>query len=80
MYSNPDWPELIRKAVTEAEEVLHRLLPDLNEIATRNHEKVLKAFQEECVATYHLQGTTGYGLGDSGREVLDRVVARILGT
>ncbi|MDR3586131.1 MAG: methionine gamma-lyase family protein [Desulfosporosinus sp.] len=64
----------------EAEEVLHRLLPDLQAIATRNHEKVLKAFQEEHVATYHLQGTTGYGLGDSGREVLDRVVARILGT
>lgn len=80
MYSNPDWPELIRKAVTEAEEVLLRQLPVLHETATRNHEKVLKAFQEECVSTYHLQGTTGYGLGDSGREVLDRVVARILGT
>jgi len=79
LYSNPDWPELIRKAVTEAEEVLLRQLPALQEKATRNHEKVLKAFQEECVSTYHLQGTTGYGLGDSGREVLDRVVARILG-
>jgi cystathionine beta-lyase family protein involved in aluminum resistance len=77
---NPDWPELIRKAVTEAEKVLRCQLPDLQERANRNHEKVLKAFQEECVATYHLQGTTGYGLGDSGREVLDRVVARILGT
>ena len=80
MDSNPDWPELIRRAVTEAEEVLHQLLPGLQDIATRNHEKVLKAFQEEHVSTYHLQGTTGYGLGDSGREVLDRVVARILGT
>ena len=80
MYSNPDWPELIRKAVTEAEEVLLCQLPALQETATRNHEKVLKAFQKECVSTYHLQGTTGYGLGDSGREVLDRVVAHILGT
>ncbi|HWQ43243.1 MAG TPA: methionine gamma-lyase family protein [Desulfosporosinus sp.] len=80
MYTNPEWPELIRKAVTEAEEVLLRQLPALQEKATRNHEKVLKAFQEECVSTYHLQGTTGYGLGDSGREVLDRVVAHILGT
>lgn len=80
MYSNSVWPELIRKAVTEAEAVLLGQLPILQEQATRNHEKVLKAFQEECVATYHLHGTTGYGLGDSGREVLDRVVARILGT
>ena len=80
MYSNPDWPESIRNAVAEAEEVLLRQLPALQEKATCNHEKVLKAFQEECVSTYHLQGTTGYGLGDSGRDVLDRVVARILGT
>lgn len=80
MYCNPDWPELITKAVAEAEDVLIRQLPALQEIASKNHEKVLKAFQEERVSTYHLQGTTGYGLGDSGREVLDRVVARILGS
>lgn len=80
MYANPIWPELIRQAITEAEEVLSRQLPDLEEKAARNHEKVLTAFQEERVASYHLHGTTGYGLGDSGREVLDRVVARILGT
>ena len=80
MNSNPDWPELIHKAIAEAEEALFRQRPVLEEIALKNHEKVLKAFQEERVSTYHLQGTTGYGLGDSGREVLDRVVARILGT
>lgn len=77
---NPNWPELIRKAVADAEETLLRQLPEIQEIATHNHEKVLKAFQAERVSAYHLQGTTGYGLGDSGREVLDRVVARILGT
>ena len=80
MYSNPDWPKLIQKAVVEAEETLLLQLPDIQEISTHNHEKVLKAFQSERVSSYHLQGTTGYGLGDSGREVLDRVVARILGT
>ena len=79
MYFNPDWPELIRKAVADAEETLLRQLPEIQEISIHNHEKVLKAFQAERVSTYHLQGTTGYGLGDSGREVLDRVVARILG-
>jgi len=79
LYFNPDWPELIRKAVADAEETLLRQLPEIQEISIHNHEKVLKAFQAERVSTYHLQGTTGYGLGDSGREVLDRVVARILG-
>ncbi|TGE31256.1 methionine gamma-lyase family protein [Desulfosporosinus sp. Sb-LF] len=80
MYSNPEWPSLIREAIDKAEETLLQRLPALQKTATRNHEKVLNAFQEERVSSYHLQGTTGYGLGDSGREVLDRVVARILGS
>ena len=80
LYRNPDWPELINKAVDEAEDVLSRQLSALQKILNINHEKILKAFQEERVSTYHLQGTTGYGLSDSGREVLDRVVARVLGT
>lgn len=80
MYLDSNWPDLIRKAVADAEETLLHQLPAIQDIATHNHEKVLEAFQAERVSTYHLQGTTGYGLGDSGREVLDRVVARILGT
>ena len=80
MYLNPDWPKLIRQAASEAENVLTGQLTELEDITSINHEKVLKAFQEENVSSYHLNGTTGYGLGDSGREVLDRVVARILGT
>jgi cystathionine beta-lyase family protein involved in aluminum resistance len=80
LYLNPNWPELIRKAVAAAEETLLRQLPEIQEVSIHNHEKVLQAFQAERVSTYHLQGTTGYGLGDSGREVLDCVVARILGT
>lgn len=80
MYSNPEWPELIQKAVAAAEETLLGQLPVLEKTATQNHEKVLKAFQAEQVSSYHLQGSTGYGLDDSGREVLDRIVARILGT
>ncbi|WP_088189114.1 methionine gamma-lyase family protein [Desulfosporosinus sp. FKA] len=80
MFLNPNWPEFIHKAVAEAEEVLRQQLPYLQEVSALNHEKVLRAFQEERVSAYHLQGTTGYGLGDSGRDVLDRVAARILGT
>ena len=80
MYLEPNCPELIRNAVAEAEKTFLRQLPGIEEIATHNHAKVMKAFQAERVSTYHLQGTTGYGLDDSGREVLDRVMARILGT
>lgn len=72
-------PNIIREAQKKAEKILAQQEARLKEIAEYNHAKVLQAFQEENVSTYHLQGTTGYGLGDSGRETLDRVMARILG-
>ncbi len=42
-------------------------------------EKVLKAFAAERVGTQHFASVSGYGHGDQGREVLDRVFARVLG-
>ena len=77
---NNNWPQSIRDAVIQADQLLEIQNTGLNDISNHNHAKVLQAFQAERVTTYHLQGTTGYGLGDSGREVLDRVVARIMGT
>jgi cystathionine beta-lyase family protein involved in aluminum resistance len=73
-------PESIQAAQKYAEKVLAEQEPRVLNITEHNHAKVLNAFQEEKVTTYHLQGSTGYGLGDTGREVLDRVMARILGT
>ncbi|WP_320666752.1 aminotransferase class I/II-fold pyridoxal phosphate-dependent enzyme [Prochlorococcus sp. MIT 1307] len=42
-------------------------------------EKVLDAFTQERVGTQHFVSTTGYGHGDLGREVIDKVFARVLG-
>lgn len=75
-----NWPHPVARAVSTAEEILAKLEPTLKERADHNHAKVLKAFQEEQISTYHLHGSTGYGLGDSSREALDRVFARVLGT
>lgn len=73
-------PELIRRAVQEAERCLQDWAPELTRTAQANHQKVLVAFQAERVSAYHFHGTTGYGLSDVGRDVLDQVTARILGT
>ncbi len=43
-------------------------------------EKVLNAFQQELVGPQHFASVTGYGHGDQGREVIDRVFARVLGS
>lgn len=42
-------------------------------------EKVLQAFAAEKVGTQHFASLTGYGHGDQGREVVDRLFARVLG-
>jgi cystathionine beta-lyase family protein involved in aluminum resistance len=42
-------------------------------------ERVLAAFAAERLGVHHFASVSGYGHGDLGREVLDRVFARVLG-
>ena len=42
--------------------------------------KVLKAFTDNKVSEPCFYGSTGYGYGDVGREVIDKVFAQALGT
>ena len=39
--------------------------------------KVLEAFKENKIAEAHLQGTTGYGYGDIGREAAENIFAKV---
>ncbi|RNC28824.1 MAG: hypothetical protein AWM53_01266 [Candidatus Dichloromethanomonas elyunquensis] len=73
-------PVNVREALSYAEEMLEKQIPRLHRIAEINHQKVLTAFQQAEVSSYHLNGTTGYGLGDYGRNKLDEIVASIMGT
>ncbi|MCP9775444.1 methionine gamma-lyase family protein [Cyanobium sp. WAJ14-Wanaka] len=41
-------------------------------------ERVLAAFAAERLGSHHFASVSGYGHGDQGREVLDRVFARVL--
>ncbi len=41
-------------------------------------ERVLAAFAAERLGAHHFASVSGYGHGDAGREVLDRVFARVL--
>lgn len=73
-------PHKINEAKIYAEKILKEQEPVIEEISEYNHGKILKAFQDERISTYHLTGSTGYGLGDSGREALDAIMAKVLGT
>ena len=42
-------------------------------------QRVLDAFSSERLGTQHFASLTGYGHGDQGRELVDRVFAKVLG-
>lgn len=67
----------ILAAAGKLEKKISGAIQQLEEISAYNHIKVLQAFQAERVSEYHFGGTTGYGLGDEGRDTLDRVYARL---
>lgn len=52
---------------------------EVDEITEYNQVKMLNAFIQNGVSESHLGISTGYGYGDRGREVLDRVYADALG-
>lgn len=49
----------------------------IRERAHRLQWKVLDAFQNHGLSEVHLLGSTGYGYGDTGRELLDQVYAEL---
>ena len=61
----------------EVEEEVQHIYRAIEKRALINHAKVLKAFNSARVSDFHLKGTTGYGYGDCGREVLEKIYADI---
>jgi cystathionine beta-lyase family protein involved in aluminum resistance len=51
----------------------------LDRICARNQAKVLAAFRKNRVSESHFAWATGYGQGDAGRDVTDRVFADVFG-
>lgn len=61
----------------EVEEEVQYIYRAIEKRALINHAKVLKAFNSARASDFHLKGTTGYGYGDCGREVLEKIYADI---
>ena len=49
----------------------------IDDICFCNSEKVLKAFQKNSVSETHFNSTTGYGYNDAGRDVIEKVFAKV---
>lgn len=65
--------------IDKIEKKLARIYSYFDEIALKNQEKVLKALQDNKIATRHFAGTTGYGYDDIGRDSLGKVFANVFG-
>lgn len=72
---NADLRAFAKQAEADCKPVFERI----ETIQEYNEAKVLSAFMECGVSETHFRGSTGYGYGDRGREVLDEVFAQIVG-
>ena len=68
-----------RALAREAELALADIFADIDEIAREGTERVLDIFREERVSEGMFAASTGYGYGDTGRDTIDRIAARIFG-
>lgn len=59
--------------VYNCEEVLKEQYKEIEKISFFNSMKVLKAFHNNKVSESHLNGTTGYGYNDIGRDIVEDV-------
>lgn len=66
--------------IKEAERELVDIFKNIDEVSFKNSQKVLEAFQEEKVMESDFNMTTGYGYNDSGRDKIERIFARVLGS
>ncbi|MBR2175921.1 MAG: methionine gamma-lyase family protein [Clostridia bacterium] len=64
----------------KAMEMVKPYFKEIDEITEYNQLKMLKAFQNAKVSESCFTASTGYGYGDRGREVLDRIFAEVLDT
>ncbi|MGM9652368.1 MAG: aminotransferase class I/II-fold pyridoxal phosphate-dependent enzyme [Eubacteriales bacterium] len=71
--------ETTRALAAEAEAALSEIFRDIDETARAGTERVLDVFREERVSEGMFAPSTGYGYGDSGRDAIDRIAAKVFG-
>lgn len=72
--------EEVFKIINEAEEELKDKFKEIDDISEYNQYKVIRALQKNRVSEMHLNGTTGYGYNDTGRDTIEKVYADIFKT
>lgn len=69
--------EETKKIIYEAEKAAKEEFDQIEKTALFNQAKVLEAFGNNRISAAHLNGTTGYGYDDMGKDALDKVYAEV---
>ena len=67
----------VQDLVNKVEKQIEPRIQEIDNQVTFNQQKVLKAFQKERIAEEDLNGSTGYGYNDRGRDALEKVYADV---
>ncbi len=68
---------MIDKYLDDIELEVQPLFKKYERICEINSNKVLQAFKNNRVTTAHFEGTTGYGYGDIGRDVIEKIYSEV---
>ena len=79
MYAEFGINDEIEKLASEVEEEVYNEYKKINNICEKNSIKVLNAFRYYNVSEMHFNSTSGYGYNDIGREVIEKIFAKVLG-
>ena len=69
--------EEIKELSKKVEKELKPIFEKVEKICEENSEKVLEAFQECNLSEMHLNTSTGYGIGEPGRDKIEEIYAKI---
>ena len=69
--------EKIVELSKKVEKELKPIFENVEKICELNSEKVLEAFQECNLSEMHLNTSTGYGIGEPGRDKIEEIYAKI---
>ena len=71
---------MVEELAIQAESEIQEEFKKCEEVEYKNSQKVLNSFQKYQISEAHLNGTTGYGYNDLGRETIEKMYADIFHT
>lgn len=77
--NNFNIPPKVIELIESAEKSCLDIFKKIDEIVEYNQYKVIYHFQKNKLSDIHFNGTTGYGYGDIGRDVIEKIYAGIFG-